>query len=166
MEKNIKDDPEILKLINEYKKEEAAIAYKMNRERNRAMKMYVGAESCKKCHEKQYKQWKKTAHARAFSRLQKEGKANDPGCVQCHTTGFSQYNGFYNFKETPGMIDVQCEVCHGIGKLHVQSAERIKSSKLKATILAPITEETCTACHNKTEDPEFNYEKDLKVVRH
>jgi hypothetical protein len=166
LDKEIKDDPDISKLIQEYKEQEVSIAYEINRERYRSMEMYVGATKCKACHEEQYDQWKKTPHAKAFDRLLKEGKREDLNCAQCHTTGFAQYNGFYNYRETPEMIHVQCETCHGIGKLHVQSAERIKSQKLKAAILAPISEETCITCHTKAQDTKFDYEKDLKQVKH
>lgn len=166
LDEKIKDDPEIMKLIKEYKEQEANVVYNMNRDRYRSMEMYVGATKCKECHNDQYNQWQKTRHASAFETLSKAGKANDLQCVQCHSTGFAQYNGFYNFKETPDMADVQCESCHGIGKLHVQSVERIKSQKLKAAILAPISEETCVGCHDKSQDPKFNYAKDLKKVKH
>jgi hypothetical protein len=166
LDEKIKNDPEMVKLIQEYKKQETSISYEINRERYRSMEMYVGATKCKECHEEQYSQWKKTAHAKAFKTLQDEQKGDDLNCAKCHTTGFAQYNGFYTLKETPQMTDVQCEACHGIGKLHVQSVERMKSQKLKAAILAPISEETCTTCHNKARDPKFDYEKDLKKVKH
>jgi len=157
LDAKIQDDPAMLKLIRDYRDQETSLTNEINRERYRSIKMYVGATRCQKCHQEQYNQWKKTPHAR---------KQNDFHCTQCHTTGFAQYNGFYNYKETPGMINVQCEACHGIGKLHVQSVERIKSGKLQAAILAPISEQTCTGCHTKTRDPKFNYAQDLKKVRH
>jgi len=166
LDSKIKDDPEMSKLIQEYKEQEITLTYEINRERYRSMEMYVGAKKCKECHEEQYDQWKKTPHANAFTRLVKEGERDDLNCAQCHTTGFAQYNGYYNYKETPEMIQVQCEACHGIGKLHVQSVERIKSQKLNAAILAPISEETCITCHTKSRDPKFVYEKDLKKVKH
>ena len=166
LDEKIEDDPEILKIIKEYKEQEANLSYELNRDRYRTMEMYVGATKCKECHNDQYKQWQKTRHARAFETLIKEGKQDDLQCAQCHTTGFAQYNGFYNFKETPEMANVQCEACHGIGKLHVQSVERIKSQKLKAAILAPISEETCVGCHDKVQDPKFDYARDLKKVKH
>jgi len=166
LDKKIKDAPEILKLINEYKEKDVALNYEINRERYRSMKMYVGATNCKECHEDQYKQWKKTKHAKAFNALKTDDKQNDLHCAQCHTTGFAQYNGYYDLSETPEMTNIQCESCHGIGKLHVQSVERVKSEKLRAAILAHISEQTCTTCHTKSRDPKFNYEKDIKKVMH
>ncbi|MCU0643518.1 MAG: hypothetical protein MUC94_04595, partial [bacterium] len=153
LDEKIKDDPEILKIIKEHKEQEANISYELNRDRYRTMEMYVGAKKCKECHNDQYLHWQKSRHARAFETLIKKAKQDDVQCAQCHTTGFAQYNGFYNYLETPEMADVQCEACHGIGKLHVQSVERIKSQKLKAAILAPISEETCVGCHDKSQDP-------------
>lgn len=166
LDSKIENDPDMSKLMEEYKKQEVDITYEINRERYQKMEMYVGAAKCKECHEKQYDQWKKTPHARAFDRLAKENKRDDLECAQCHTTGFAQYNGYYSYKETPDMTNVQCEACHGIGKLHIQSVERIKSQKLKAAILAPISEQTCTTCHTKSQDPKFDYEKDLEKVKH
>jgi hypothetical protein len=166
LDSKIKDDATLSKLIKEYKKQEADITYEINRQRYRKMEMYVGAMKCKECHKEQYDQWRKTPHAKAFNRLAKENKRDDLQCAQCHTTGFAQYNGYYSYKETPDMTNVQCEACHGIGKLHVQSVDRIKSQKLKAAILSSISEETCTNCHTKSQDPKFDYEKDLEKVRH
>ncbi len=166
LDEAIKDDPEMSKLIKEHKEQEAKVTYEIDQKQYQSIEMYVGASKCKECHEDQFEQWEKTSHARAFDRLVKNGKAEDLNCARCHTTGFGQYNGFYNYKETPQMAGVQCEVCHGIGKLHVQSIEKNKSQKLRAAILAPISEETCIACHDKTQDPKFNYEKDVKKVKH
>lgn len=166
LDNKIEDDSQMKKLIEEYKEQEKSLTYDINRERYRSMKIYVTVNSCKNCHEDQYKQWKMTLHAKAFDRIKKERKQDDLTCAPCHTTGFAQYNGFYSFEETPEMIHVQCESCHGIGKLHVQSVERIKSNKLKAAILAPISEETCTTCHTESRDPDFNYKMDLEKVKH
>lgn len=166
LDEAFKDDPEMVKLIDEFKKQEGALTYEINRDQYRAMKMYVGATACGKCHKAQYDHWKQTTHASAFDRLKKDGKQDDLQCAPCHTTGFAQYNGFYHFKETPDMIDVQCESCHGIGKLHVQSVEKMKSEKLRAAILSPISEATCIACHTQSRDPKFDYKKDLKQIKH
>lgn len=166
LNEDFKDDKPMLKLLDEYREQEATLTQQINREQYRTMKMYVGAGVCRSCHAKEYGQWEKTRHATAFQRLQKDGMQEAMACVQCHTTGFAQYNGFYSIKETPEMANVQCEACHGIGQLHVQSIEKIKGGKLRAAILAPISEETCTGCHNKTRDPKFDYVRDLKKVKH
>ncbi|MDZ7263144.1 MAG: multiheme c-type cytochrome [candidate division KSB1 bacterium] len=166
LNEQFKDDPSMLKLLEEYREREAALTIEINREQYRAMKMFVGAEACRKCHADQYDQWKKTGHATAFQRLQKEGMQEAMACLQCHTTGFAQYNGFYSIKETPEMANVQCESCHGIGQLHVQSIEKMKSGKLRAAILSPITEETCLGCHTAERDPDFQYTAALGKVKH
>ncbi len=166
LDAKIKDDAGMLKLIKEYKDQEAKISLEINRQQYQKIEMYVGVSRCKECHQEQYEQWNKTRHATAFDRLVKAGKKEDINCARCHTTGFGQYNGFYGISETPDMVNVQCEACHGIGKLHVQSIEKIKSQQLKSAILAPITEETCIGCHDKTQDPKFDYEKGLKLVKH
>lgn len=166
LDANFKDDKPMLKLLDEYREQEAALTQQINREQYRTMKMYVGAGGCRSCHAQEYGQWEKTGHATAFQRLQKDGMQEAMACVQCHTTGFAQYNGFYSIKETPEMANVQCEACHGIGKLHVQSIEKIKGEKLRAAILSPISEETCTGCHTKERDPDFQFDVALAKVKH
>jgi 2',3'-cyclic-nucleotide 2'-phosphodiesterase (5'-nucleotidase family) len=166
LDEKLKDDSQMLKLLDEYREQEAALSYEINRERYRSMKMYVGAEGCRTCHPEQYAQWQKTGHATAFQPLQKQGMQEAMACVQCHSTGFAQYNGFYSYKETPEMANVQCEACHGIGQLHVQSIEKIKGGKLRAAILSPISEETCSGCHTKERDPDFQFANALAKVKH
>ena len=45
---------------------------------------YVGAQTCRVCHESAYQVWRKSAHARADTSL---GAAPAPACLTCHTTG-------------------------------------------------------------------------------
>jgi hypothetical protein len=37
----------------------------------------------------------------------------DAECLSCHTTGYGQPGGFVSVAETPKLVGVQCEVCHG-----------------------------------------------------
>jgi len=153
-------------LIKDFKEKEITLTYKINRERSRNMDMYSGTPVCKKCHEAQFKQWKKTGHAHAFAKLKKDNQHNNYNCVPCHTTGFARYNGFYTYKDTPEMTNVQCETCHGIGKLHVASAKKMKDKKQAAAMLAPISEYTCSNCHNNERDPDFDFKTAVEKVKH
>jgi len=166
LDESYSDDPEIMTLISEFKEKELALTYHMNHEQNQRMDMYAGTETCKKCHESQYNQWKKTGHARAFERLLKESQENNYNCLPCHTTGFARYNGFYTLKDTPDMIHVQCETCHGIGKMHVANAEKMSDTKPSQRMLAPIVQHMCTNCHTSERDPDFNFVRDVVKVKH
>jgi hypothetical protein len=91
---------------------------------------YVGANKCKACHIKQYKAWNKTSMATSFENLKPGIKAEekkkagidpdkdytaDKNCLRCHTTGFGKPGGFKSLEETPKLVNVQCEECHGPG---------------------------------------------------
>jgi 2',3'-cyclic-nucleotide 2'-phosphodiesterase (5'-nucleotidase family) len=117
---------------------------------------YLGQDACVSCHEPQYEQWKTTAHSHAFDALVKASKDATPECVQCHVTGFSKNGGFVSQASTGHLINVQCEVCHGMGTGHDLFA--------KGTSAPP--EAVCVACHNPQNDPSWNYAAKLPKVTH
>jgi len=117
---------------------------------------YLGQEACVTCHEPQYEQWKTTAHSHAFDTLVKQSKDATPECVQCHVTGFSKTGGFVSQASSGGLINVQCEVCHGMGTGHDMFA---------AKSAAP-PESLCVSCHNPVNDPSWNYAAKLPKVTH
>ncbi len=118
---------------------------------------YLGVSKCADCHQPFVESWEKTKHARAFSDLQKAGKSFDPECVMCHSVGFGKEGGFYSIKSTPGLANVQCEVCHGSGREHLSDLEKP---------LEPVTVSVCLTCHTKDRSPDFNYPEYLKKIRH
>ena len=99
---------------------------------------YVGAEACAGCHQAEYEEWKTSKHAGAFSRTFAaywEERGNDPGCLQCHTTGFRSQDGAFAF---PG---VSCESCHGaLAPRHPTEAK----------MLLPTDSSVCRECHTQT----------------
>jgi len=111
---------------------------------------YVGEKNCLPCHLKQHQQWTTTAHARAYQTLTNQGKADDPLCLVCHTTGFGagQTGG--------GMKDVQCEACHGAAEGHPAMGRSMER----------VSETACTRCHNSANSPNFNYQVYLQKVIH
>lgn len=168
------EDPDLVKLYNEYNAKVAeATAAQQNelkdkfaellkargidpskRERPKA---YLGATTCKTCHEEAYNIWTKTRHATAFASLQKTGQESDPECVACHTTGAIQRGGFTNAKDTPDLIDVQCEACHGGGTSH--AAKPVAG-------FGAVSEDLCRGCHTESYNPDFDYEQMLKPISH
>ncbi len=109
---------------------------------------YVGADACKDCHSGQYASWAQTKHSKTLNKLQAadlEGTA----CIKCHVTGSPEMIAAEG--ATPSFPNVQCEACHGAGRLHVEAAATGDSVTARP---AKTTEETCTRCHNE-ESPRF-----------
>lgn len=113
---------------------------------------YVGAKKCQVCHIETYNAWKTTKHARALEALGSE-KANSPGCLRCHTTGFA--DGGYGTEPTVvDLAGVQCEACHGAGSLFSRSSVMRQPKLSRELGLMPVDSTTCIRCHNE-ESPTF-----------
>jgi hypothetical protein len=131
---------------------------------------YVGSKTCKKCHDKgptdPYEVWKKSPHADAYRKLVKAERPSnsqfDGECIVCHTVGFGYQTGFRTEKETPDLVNVGCESCHGPGSVHAANArnkvwqERMNLAWLKgkdppARHDAKI-EMFCQKCHDNEND--------------
>jgi hypothetical protein len=139
---------------------------------------YVGADSCKACHFKQFSSWKKTKMATAFTTL-KSGEAaeqkkkgnlddkkdytKDAKCVECHTTGYGKPGGYPAIvegkewtedekKRATTMENVQCESCHGPGSLtnpaKKANEKYVKADLMKIGMINP-DEANCKTCHNE-----------------
>ncbi len=145
---------------------------------------YMGAKKCKACHLKQYKSWQKTSMATSFENLKPGIKAEekkkagldpekdytaDPDCVRCHTTGYGKPGGFTSLAETPKLINVQCEGCHGPGgdfRMIMKKNKKFKLADAKtAGLLVPTeAENNCMECHgpdspfNEKVDPKYKFE--------
>lgn len=140
---------------------------------------YLGAKKCKACHMKQYKAWQKTSMATSFENLKPGIKAeekikagldpdkdytNDADCLRCHTTGYGR-GGFTSLAETPKLINVQCEGCHGPGSDFRMIMKKNKKFKLAdaeaAGLMVPNeTDNNCMECHGG--DSPFNENVDAK----
>ncbi len=132
---------------------------------------YIGTKKCKKCHLKQFKSWKETNMAKAFDLLKpgvrpdnKKAAGLDPQkdyttdaeCLPCHTTGYGQPGGFVSVEETPQLIGVSCEMCHGAGSEYIKKEHMSLKNKhyklaevVKVGLVSPVTGDRCTeVCHN------------------
>ena len=105
---------------------------------------YVGADACKTCHGNVFTAWSRTKHARALNKLQPADRAGGK-CITCHVTGAPE--AILAEGDKPSHPNVQCEACHGPGRRHIEAATGGDVSNGRT---APITEKTCTRCHNDT----------------
>ncbi len=120
---------------------------------------YVGTPACVDCHEEAVEFWKTTVHAGAWQTLVDGNKQYDLSCVGCHVTGFRQPGGS-ELVENEGLRDVQCEVCHGPGSLHVDDG----GADPKRITLAT-TEQLCAGqCHTPEHSDTFDYVPYLRDV--
>lgn len=118
---------------------------------------FVGNTKCKMCHNRSssgkfFDDWEAGVHAKAFEVLNEEEQKN-PECVRCHTTGYGMPGGFVSLEETPKMVGVQCESCHGPGEVHVKS----RPNDPQPHAWEP-NEETCVRCHNE-DSPDWDPER-------
>jgi hypothetical protein len=118
-------------------------------------KSYVGAETCKGCHDKEYISF--TAHSKMSSSFHsvarmKKGLTGEEieKCYECHTTGYGKPGGFRSEAETPGFKNLGCEACHGPGSSHASSGN-LKEIKKHLEI------KDCEMCHAKDRVAAFNY---------
>ena len=144
---------------------------------------YIGVKKCKACHMKQYKSWKETKMADSFENLKPGVNAEakkkagldadkdytaDADCLKCHTTGYGK-GGFTTIEETPDLVGVQCEGCHGAGSEFSKIMKKNKEFKLDevkaAGLIIPSEDQAgCMECHggdspfNEKVDPKYKFD--------
>ncbi len=161
LDRNLPDQPEVLKVVQNIKTEinkQGRLSAKRDRQRKTTRPdNYAGWHTCVKCHQAQYKVWKKSRHARAHQTLISKKQQYNRMCIPCHVTGVSTGKEPYALTLQNGLRQVGCEACHGPGKKHnkVQRNNKLVSIPAK---------KTCKRCHTKERDPSFNYTKDLESL--
>lgn len=166
----IPPDKDIARLLDEYRAElrrmdlaqasangmlSAGLASSQNR--------YVGDAACVGCHADVARVTQKSAHIHAFETLQKKHSEFDPDCLKCHTVGFGARSGFVNMQRTPHLAGVQCESCHGRGKLHVDA---MRAGTKAPSSLQPVTPNSCVRCHDKENSENFRFETYWPKIAH
>lgn len=120
---------------------------------------YLGYTSCLECHEDVVAGWKTTPHANAFEDLKKQGEEKQaiPGCVRCHVVAMDNDGGFIDMDLTPELKDVQCESCHGPGRVHA-------TSQKPEDIIGTPDAAACRTCHTEGQDKNFDYAAKSRLV--
>jgi hypothetical protein len=151
---------------------------------------FVGADSCRDCHTKEYEKWKETPHSHATDSLVHPperadiARHFDPECLSCHVTGWNpqQYfpyqSGFLSLEKTALMKGSGCENCHGPGAAHVAAEngkgnpteETLKMLRVGMRLPLDRAEKKCMECHDIDNSPDFHspgaFEKYWKQVEH
>jgi DmsE family decaheme c-type cytochrome len=131
---------------------------------------YVGAETCKTCHEEIYNAWSKTPHWKTT--LNKE--PSHQGCEGCHGPGAEHVAGggdtskiFDPAKHSAKEVDAKCLTCHAgahpnfdrsphaKAKLSCISCHSVHQSKEEEKLLKAPQPKLCFECHADTK-PAFN----------
>ena len=118
---------------------------------------FAGSSACANCHPEAMKIWKESHHARAWESLRRVKKTFDPECIACHVVGFEKPGGFLSEADTPHLIDVGCEACHGPAKEHLQAG---------GGPLPKFTLNRCLSCHNSERSPAFEPKAAWRQIRH
>ena len=131
---------------------------------------FVGDTACRTCHAAAYKAALNSAHRSAYQTLVKKGSEYDPECLHCHTVGYALYSGFVDAVKTPHLANVQCESCHGRGKLHVAAMQAASQLPQRPTTalhtLRPVTPASCVRCHDEENSENFHYATFWPKVAH
>jgi len=143
---------------------------------------FVGSQQCESCHEPSYKVWKRSGHAKAWETLVRADppRHHDPECISCHVVGwnaqkyFPYQSGFWSEKQTPDLVAVGCESCHGPGGRHVQAelgrlgADPDTKQKYRQAMVLPLAEaeKTCLECHDLDNSPDFQFKTYWPKVEH
>jgi len=88
-------------------------------------------------------------------------KQFDLSCVGCHVTGFREPGGS-EVVENAGLVDVQCEVCHGPGSLHADKPE--VDGKPHAIRREAPEALVCGTCHTPEHSDTFQYDAYLRDI--
>ncbi|HEY0721060.1 MAG TPA: cytochrome c family protein [Gammaproteobacteria bacterium] len=107
---------------------------------------YAGNAKCRLCHRDFFLGRKQDVHDHAFEKLIGTEYENNSRCLACHTTGHGVKGGFTSIEQTPRLMNVQCEGCHGPGSEHIR--RNAKGGFLAGTDRPEILQKMCLSCHS------------------
>jgi len=107
---------------------------------------YMGNAKCRLCHRDFFLGRKQDAHDHAFEKLIGTEHQDNSRCLACHTTGHGVKGGFTSIAQSPRLMNVQCEGCHGPGSEHIR--RNAKGGFLAGSDKPEILQKMCLACHS------------------
>ncbi len=119
----------------------------------------AGTAACRKCHEADYRVWRKSSHAAAWKALEEKGAHVDPECQRCHTTGYGLPGGFASARRGAARQEVGCESCHGPSQGHA-AEPAVRTAHFAQA------KNYCTGCHDRENSPRFAYDKYWHKIAH
>jgi hypothetical protein len=185
------DSPDMIALLGAYQDQLKATGFDglgIRPQPHPTKNKFVGSKVCADCHENAWKVWKDgidghaPKHAHAYATLQAPPKRaqvprnHDPECLSCHVVGWNPQkyypyeSGYKSLEETPDLIDVGCENCHGPGAEHVDAEngaldleddelEVLQERLRKQQVLTlENAEQKCLECHDLDNSPGFQEE--------
>jgi hypothetical protein len=160
MEHTIADDPEVRAILNRYLSHvgDEDLLAKLPKHKTTNGQSYAGTQACLTCHAKPHATWQKSAHAQAWETLVEVKHDKDPDCVGCHVVGLEHESGFRSMAQTPNLVDVGCESCHGPQSEHIKNPVKLKPPKVGAA--------ACANCHIPEHSPSFDFEAFWKKIAH
>lgn len=123
--------------------------------RNVPIGTFERASVCGRCHQAEWADWQRTAHAAALETLRQEHKLTDE-CIVCHSEEYRRTRRIPQVKTRDE--GVECSSCHGPGLRHSQGQQ-------PKDVRAKVTPSTCGQCHTP-ERGEFNFEEEVAKVSH
>ena len=171
LKKNMPNDQptqEIIKKLNKdirelHKKKNEANQTKRKNVQISVPQNLIGSATCASCHELQGDFWKTTKHATAYETLLQEDKNLNLECLPCRVTMDIPGGKFDSLpKETllsypESLQSVGCESCHGGGKKHLRTPDRIKLVRVPGINI-------CLTCHTDEHDDNFQYQSKLEKI--
>ena len=159
LDSGVKFDSEMVKLYEQYNEKVEAMFFEAlaGKRSKKKQFIYAGETVCKNCHPTEHKVWSESRHGKAYNTLRKINKAFDPECLVCHVVGYNLDGGFISELDTPGLKNVQCEVCHGPGLNHASSPQAGFGNRAA---------QACKQCHLKNHSPRFNFAKYWPKIIH
>jgi len=118
---------------------------------------FLTTSACQSCHGDAWRVFEASAHAHAFETLKKANQDYNPECVSCHVTGFNEPQGFLDARQTPQLVNVQCEACHGNAAQHVRDPQKA---------FGAVPPRRCFGCHTKENSPDFVFFKYWEQIKH
>lgn len=153
---DIQDDPAIKSMLVEYNDQLVAMYGGGAKPASTAV---LRLAACESCHSNQVARWRNSDHANAYDTLVKKSKQYDPNCLKCHTTRYSQPEGFDMKSPRLELANVQCESCHGSAGEHLKDVSKKPAPRPAMSL--------CLKCHTADRCPGFDTNvKKMELISH